>query len=556
VSLRAWCGVAYAACAVATVAVIASEPELSLTGGSTWRVVLELTAATLPVAAALAVWRPRFGVLLVAASCAWLAAEWSSPAAGVLFGAGLVVYAAWPVLLAAAALRGLDERPLGPAGRAVVGAGALAAVGLLGLGTAVAFDPAAQGCAACPANPLRLTSAPATVHDLGQAGLALSVVWAAGFAVVAAVRALATSPVRRRLELPVLAPAVLAVALFAVDAAHGLERGFLSNDPTDRALRLAQAAALVLIAGGIVLERLRLRRTRANVARLVLEIGAAPAPGELRARLAASLGDPGLTLLFAVDGAWLDDAGARVELPEDGERAVTIVQTGGRDVLAVLHRRGLLDDPQLVAQLATTARLAIDHERLRAARHARLSELRASRERIVATADRERRALERDLHDGAQQRLVTLGLAIRLARHTSDHEALAEAEERVRAAVVDLRKVAHGLFPLVLEEEGLGPAIDVLSEQSPRLVALRLPDGRLPAAVESAAYFAAHEALRLSDGDVTVDALAQDGHLRMTIAAGGELDGAITQIQDRVGAAGGTATVRAGELLLEMPCGS
>jgi Histidine kinase len=272
--------------------------------------------------------------------------------------------------------------------------------------------------------------------------------------------------------------------------------------------------------------------------------------------LAATLGDPELTLLHASDGAWMDDGGAPAELTAGGERAVTIVRSGGSDVLAVLHRRGLLDDPQLVGELATTARLAIDHERLRAARHARLRELRASRERIVATADRERRALERDLHDGAQQRLVALGLAIRLARHGGDHEALADAEQRVRGAVVELRRVAHGLFPLVLEEEGLGPAIDVLAEQTPRLVARRLPDGRLPGVVESAAYFAAYEALRVTDGEVAVDAVAQDGLLRMTIAPAGELDGAITQIQDRVGAAGGSTTVRAGELVLEMPCGS
>ena len=257
-----------------------------------------------------------------------------------------------------------------------------------------------------------------------------------------------------------LVPAAVAIALFGADAVHGLDRGYLSGDPTDRALRAAQAVALALIAGGIALERLRLRRTRARVAQLVLDIGAAPAPGELRARLADTLGDPALRLLHRV-GRRLD--GRARAAPSSSRRpataAVTLVRAAGEDVLAVVHRRGLLDDPQLVDELATTARLAIDHERLQAAHRARLAELRASRERIVAAADRERRALERDLHDGAQQRLVTLGLSIRLARRPpADEDAgLAAAEEHVRAAVVDLREVAHGLFPTVLADEGLAP---------------------------------------------------------------------------------------------------
>ena len=472
--------------------------------------------------------------------------------------AGLVIYAAWPALLAAAVLRGLDERPLGRVGWSVVAVGTIATAGVLGLASAVVFDPSEQGCAACPANHLLIANAPGAVHDLGRVGLALSVAWAAGFCAVVVARLLRASPPRRRLEAPVLVPAAVAIALFGADAAHGLDRGFLSGDPTDRALRVAQAVALALIAAGIAVERLRLRRTRARVAQLVLDIGAAPAAGELRARLADSLGDPELMLLHSVDGGWMDESGRAVDLPAPGDRAVTLVRAGGENVLAVVHRRGLLEDPQLVDELATTARLAIEHERLQAVHRARLEELRASRVRIVAAADRERRALERDLHDGAQQRLVTLGLSIRLARRrrADEDSGLAAAEEEVRAAVVDLREVAHGLFPTVLADEGLGPAIDDLSEGAPRLVARRLPDGRFPEAVESAAYFATREALRLTAHEVTVDAVAEDGCLRLIIAADGTLDGAIIQIQDRVGAADGIVTARPGELLLEMPCGS
>jgi hypothetical protein len=301
---------------------------------------------------------------------------------------------------------------------------------------------------------------------------------------------------------------------------------------------------------------MRLRRTRARVAQLVLDIGAAPAPGELRAQLASSLRDPELQLLFPLEGSWIDERGREAELPRADKRAVTLVRAHEENALAVVHERGLLDDPQLTAELARTARLAIEHERLQAVHRKRLDELRASRERIVASGERERRGLEQDLHDGAQQRLVTLGLAIRLARRHHDDSHLADAEEHLRAAVGDLREVAHGLFPAVLADEGLSAAIDVLSEQTSRLMAGRLPDGRFSPAVESAAYFAVCEALRLSKHEVSVDAITEDGLLRIVIGADGALDRAMTYIQDRVGAAGGTATMHNGELLLEMPCGS
>jgi signal transduction histidine kinase len=381
--------------------------------------------------------------------------------------------------------------------------------------------------------------------------------------VLATARIVRASPARRRLAAPVLLPATAALALFAADALHGLDRGFISNDPTDRVLRLAEAGSFALIAAGVALARLRTRRTRAALARLVLDIGAAPAPGELRARLADSLGDPSLELLHRLEGGeWIDADGREAEPPAPGEREATRVRAGGEEIMAVVHRPGLLDDPALVSELVTTASLALVHERLHAARRARLDELRASRARIVAAADAERRALVRDLHDGAQQRLVAVALAMRLARRrfaaddpTLDAD-LAAAEARVRAAVVELRDVAHGLFPTVLADEGLRAALEELSEHSPRLVPRALPAGRFAGEVESAAYFAAVEALRLAEREVTVDAVAENGRLQVMIGAGTTLDGAMLQIRDRVGAAGGTVAARDGQLLLEMPCAS
>jgi signal transduction histidine kinase len=563
--LRALAAVGFVAVAAATIAIVRGEPELALTGDSGAALAGELAAAALVIAAAIAIWRVGvlFPVLLSAAALAWLAAEWNTPGAGAAFTAGLVLYATWPPLLAAAALRGLDERPFDRPAAFVLVVSAAAGVGLLGLASAVVFDPQAQGCLQCPANLLLVTDAPGLGRTLARTGLALMAAWAVAFAVLATIRIVRASPARRRWSAPVLIPAAVAVVLFGVDALHGLDRSFVSNDPTDRALRLAEAGALALVAAGVALARWRARRTRAALARLVLDIGAAPAPGELHAWLADSLGDPSLELLHRLDsGEWIDAGGSPAELPTAGDRETTRVRAGGEDVLAVVHRPELLDDPALLSELVTTARLALEHEALHAARRARLEELRASRARLVAAADAKRRELERDLHDGAQQRLVAVALSIRLARRgvaADDPELearLAEAEEGVRGAVVQLREVAHGLFPAVLADEGLGAALDELSEESPRLVPLGMPDRRFHESVESAAYFAARESLRSTEGDVTVDAVADNGHLRLTIGADPGFRTAVTQITDRVGAVGGTVTVAGGELLLEMPCGS
>ena len=312
---------------------------------------------------------------------------------------------------------------------------------------------------------------------------------------------------------------------------------------------------------GVALARLRARRTRRALAQLVLDIGAAPKPGEVRAWLADSLGDPTIALLYRLEsGEWVDAEGRETTLSAAGDREVTRVRVAGQDVFAVVHRRGLLDDPTLLPELVTTASLALEHDRLHAARRARIEQLRASRTRIVEQADSQRRELERDLHDGAQQRLVALALSIRLARRTLGADdagleaRLAAAEARVRAAVVALRDVAHGLFPAVLAEEGLAAALEELSEQVPRLLPRALPSGRFPSDVESAAYFATVVSLRLTPHDVTVDAVAEQGRLRLEIGARGPTGSIMLQIQDRVGAVGGTAAMCDGQLRVEMPC--
>ena len=226
----------------------------------------------------------------------------------------------------------------------------------------------------------------------------------------------------------------------------------------------------------------------------------------LRGLLAETLDDASLELVHGMDGGatWID---------ADGRGVIVVAGSGSRGhphrrrrpgVSAVVHRSGLLDDPALAAGIGVAGRLALEHERLHATQRARLAALRSSRARIVEAADAERRRLERDLHDGAQQRIVTLAIGVRLARrrHAADDpvldEELAAVERELQAAVADLRDLAHGLLPAALDEEGLAAAIEGLAEQEHRLVPGILHGGRCAPQSESAAYFLVSEALRLA----------------------------------------------------------
>jgi signal transduction histidine kinase len=556
------------AVAVATAAIVRGGPADAMAGDSVALLAGEIAVGAVVVGAALRTLarRPgaRFALLLAAAGIAWLLAEWDSPGAGIAFSVGLLLWAAWPPLLTQGALRSPDDAPLGRPAAAVVTAGYVVAVGVLGLAAAIVFDPFRQGCVECPPNHLLLMGDPRLWESLWGAGLALAAAWSAAVVTVAAIRLARSSPARRRVRAPVLVPAVAAVALFGVQAVHGASRGFVSNDRVDRALWGAQAAALALVGAGLMWERIRALRARTAMARLVVELGEAPPTGGLRDQLADALGDPSLELVHALDdGGWVDGQGRRVLLGARADRQETRLVAGDRAVSAVVHRPGLLDDPAVAEELAASARLALEHERLHAVRRAQLERLRASRARIVATADAERRRLERDLHDGAQQRLVTLAVAIRLARRRiaagdpALDAGLAAAEAELQSAVAELRELAHGLIPAVLAQEGLGAAIDALVDRAPRLVPGPLLDERFPAPVETAAYSVVAEALRRAgEGDVTVAAHRENGLLVVDVHVDGELSFPVTDLEDKVGAVGGTVAAGRHHLRAELPCAS
>lgn len=241
----------------------------------------------------------------------------------------------------------------------------------------------------------------------------------------------------------------------------------LSSLDADRdELWTALAAMLLLLATALGWTMLRRARAQRRLVRLTLGLDQATHPVDLAAAISQWLGDPGLSIAYPVgNGRHTDRAGMGVRLAPPPGRTITVLRHGDEPLAALTHQEGLLDDPNLVHELLAAARLGLVNERLRAQRAAQLAELRASRLRLVESSDDERHRLERDLHDGAQQRLVSLALALRgpLGIDRSGH-ATAAADAVARAGTV-LRDVARGIYPATLTQ-GLGPALQGLGEST------------------------------------------------------------------------------------------
>jgi signal transduction histidine kinase len=350
--------------------------------------------------------------------------------------------------------------------------------------------------------------------------------------------------------------------------AAALEEGLLVNDTLEKRLSLGQAAALIALAGGVAWSWIRSRRARSVVAQLVVDLAESPPPDGLRDVLAGIVGDPELVLAYAVGesvGHLVDARGRSVELSVSQER--TSLVRDGHTVAVLAHAPGLLDDEQLVDEVTTAARLALDNERLQAEVRARLEELRASRARIVGAGDVERKRLERDLHDGAQQRLVGLSLSLRLARMqlATNLNALArmdEADAELRRAIAELRELAHGIFPAVLADEGLAAAVEALAEDARVPIRIRgLPEGRYAAPVETAAYTVVAETARVATNGLVVEASRSDDALFVEVETRGVVVLDLVALEDRVGALDGQLVVRRTEdgnvrIRAELPCGS
>jgi signal transduction histidine kinase len=330
--------------------------------------------------------------------------------------------------------------------------------------------------------------------DKGQrslAGLACVAV-----AIVVASRWLAASRPRRRALLPSVAGSV-ALLLFAALLTNDIVTGSRSQTVLWLAI-----CSLVSVPAAFLIGLLRSRLARGGLADLFRDLKTTGGVG-LQEALAKTLGDPSLVVAYRLpESLGYADANGRPVLvpPVAADRSTATVESDGTELAALVYDASLDDDPELVAAVRAAAGMALENERLHAEAHSRLAEVQASRERIVAASDAERRRLERNLHDGAQQRLVALSLQLRLleGRVGDDPSARAlvsTASSQLAESLAELRELARGIHPAVLNH-GLAAALDSLAARSPvpTTVAYETDDA-LAEPVELAAYFVASEAL-------------------------------------------------------------
>jgi signal transduction histidine kinase len=321
------------------------------------------------------------------------------------------------------------------------------------------------------------------------------------------------------------------------------------------------AALLTAIPWIFVYGLLSTRLAQSAIGRLVVELESPVAPGDLTPLLARTLSDPGVELAYPIGGdRWVDAEGRPVRPdPGDGRRRTTLVERDGHPLAALVHDVAL--DPDLVRATAAAAGMALENERLHAELRAQLEEVRASRERIVLAGDAERRRVERDLHDGAQQRLLALSLALHRARRqlgNGQQSLVADTLERsgreLAQAIDELRELARGIHPTVLTDAGLAPAVAMVAGRASVPVEVEVAEERFAPTVEATAYFVVSEAL----ANVTKHACATRAgvtacragsllHIEVCDDGRGGADpsrgSGISGLQDRVAAVGGTISV-------------
>jgi signal transduction histidine kinase len=513
----------------------------------------------------------RLGDLAVLAGFVWFAPVWVGWTSGSPWVASLgMVAAGFLVPLVVHLVLAFPSGRIGPGPARILVVAAYAEASVVAITLALVRDPYFDpGCwSNCTVNRFLVWSLPSLAHTVQTVDRWFVVGIATAFAALCARRLVRESGPGRRALLPVAGPGVLlagtavahAIALQAIPIEDPLHAAYSS-------IYFAGATAVILIAAGLALSVVRVRAQRRAVAQTVASLGEAPAAGSLEAAMGKALGDPALRIAYWLPASerYVDASGHAVDEPAAAAgRAVTTLVRDDRPIAVVSHASTL---PELEREIGPAVRLGLENERLQAEVLAQLDELRASRARIVETGDAERRRLERNLHDGAQQRLLALSYDIRLARSAAEADRdgqaatlLAEGAEDAQVALQELRHLAHGIFPAILAESGLEPALENLADDS--AIPVEIDDvtgGRYPAPVEMAAYLMATEAIEdavlrgathavlsaTEEGSRLIVSVADDGSARTS---------AMTQASDRVGAVGGTLEVESTRVRAVIPC--
>jgi signal transduction histidine kinase len=515
------------------------------------------------------------GSLTACLGITWLAADWVGWEGGVplLRSTAMVLAPFLPAIL----FHLLLAMPAGHLARRlerVAVALCYAVTGIASVGRALFRDPFRDlHCwSNCTDNVFLVDARPDLARQLDGAWLRFVVILGPITALVCFRSLMKATRAARRAMWSVLLPAAFVAIAESVYAIQ------LIRDPVEdpqkssfAAAYFVRASALAMLAAGTIWALLRVRRATRAVSRLAEELGDAPSPGSLRTVLSRSLGDETLDVAYWLPGLqqFVDSSGQRIEQRAGPDQSATSIVRRGRVAAVVTHGRSL-PVADLEREIGPAARLAVDNERLRAELLAQVAELRASRSRIVETADGTRRRLERDLHDGAQQRLLALSYEVRLAlaaaRSANDSDTtrlLSEAANEVQLALNDLRALAHGIFPSILHDAGLGPALEALAERSSIVVELDGPtETRSSSGAEMAAYLMVSEAIaaaaRRSASEVSARVEYADDHLVVEVhderQGHGHDSDTLVHVSDRIGALGGHVVVIDNGLRAVIPC--
>jgi signal transduction histidine kinase len=458
-----------------------------------------------------------------------------------------------------------------PAARLTRGAAATLglAVGVVAVGFAPWFflsptvagaTPLARCTEGCPENALMLVNRPDVAGHFATVEEIFRVVFAAAFVSLLVARlAHATRP-RRRVLAPVYVVASCWIAVFGV---FGAIRYLAVTevrvwDTLGWFLTGARVALPLAFLLALVLAQLYAGR---SLATMMLRLQAQPSPAELEHAAGEALGDPGLRLAVWRSGSedWADVDGAPIVPAAAGPgRRWRELRSGGEPLAALGHDAALDDDPELTDAVATAVALSFDRSRTDSERQRILSELEASRRRIATASATERRRIERDLHDSAQQQLVALRIHLDRASERLGRDAeLERVGEGLEQALDEIRAIAHGAYPSVLRDFGLGAALTDAARSESRA---RVRVGRLERysdEVEAAVYFSALEALQNASkhcpprARITVEVWEDSGEVRFEVRddgpgfdpASASGAGGLVGIRDRLAAAGGSLEI-------------
>jgi signal transduction histidine kinase len=510
--------------------------------------------------AGLAAWRrwpaSRLGLLFTITGYAWLLPSLSDLPYALPFTIGILIANVYSAALAHLALAWPTGRL-----RSRFECGVVVANYAWNIGQNVVdklfWNPAASGCTGCPANLLLTVNSAADDRVFDAFSIPV------GVALTAVVLTLIIRHWRSARGWSRRAMAVLVWISVAVVALSVTQTVTSNLDVADDSLLLWGIAPAILLTGPamFVVGTLLARTARGALGTAIVDLQPGASPEMLRDALARALGDSTLQLAFlAPEGTGYRDTAGQVIDPEQLEPGRALAELTVGDAV-IVHDEVLELEPQLVRLTAAAASMALEHARLQAEVRTQLEQVRASRARIVEAGDAERRRLERDLHDGAQQRLVTLSLALGMAREQAAgadpalQSLLESAGKEAREALVELRELARGIHPAVLTETGLSGALQGLAERSAIAVTIAaVPAARFPAAVEATAYFVVSEALanvaKHASTDAAVVAIQRlPGLLTVAVSddgAGGarpEAGTGLRGLSDRVASVGGVLRV-------------